>query len=406
MKSVEERRRDKESDFRSGAAPIPKVLLVVASPEGTAEFGYVDRVVRGLAVSHAGGFGVALPPGDPHAGRWREIGVSVHEIDLRGRSPLVARSLAGVLREGGYKVIHSHGRYAGVQARLAARLADRFAVHSFHGLRYEGMEARRRWVYGTIEKLMSGMAAYYVCLTNAEKEEAIRGGFGAAERVVVIPDGLEFDALDAIPAQPLPGHPDGVLAIGAAGRLASWRRPDLAARAFATLLDRGVDARFYWLDDGGLSHDEARGALDAALATHPKARERFQVVDARGRVEALIRSLDIVVSTSEREDFPWWPLVAMYAGRPTVLSRVAGNGDVGVDQRSTLYFDPSAPADLDRALKRLAEDRALGARIGEAARIRVRENFGANKLVEASANLYRRFGESGVKSQGAPVPTR
>lgn len=109
VKSVEERRRDQESDFRSGAAPIPKVLFVVASPEGTAESGSVDRVVRALPVSHAGGFGVALPPEDPLAGGWREIGDSAHEIVLRARSPLVARSPAAGPREGGYKVIHSQG---------------------------------------------------------------------------------------------------------------------------------------------------------------------------------------------------------------------------------------------------------------------------------------------------------
>lgn len=395
--------REKVPEFRQGASALPRVLQVVASPEGTTEYGYVDRILQGLLPLHPGGLGVALPEGDPMGEVWKANGVHLHRVSLRTSSPKATWELTRILRSEGYSLVHSHGRFAGLHARLASSRAGASSLHSFHGLRQDGLPLSRRLLYQGMERVLASRSAYLVCLTQGEKEQAIRQHLGDPQRTIVIPDGVDLSRLSTLPPRPLPGHQEGAVAIGSAGRLTTWRRPEMAARLFVSLLKRGVNARFYWLDDGGFSHQAARDAVSEALSGNREARERFTVVAAGENVVGYLHSLNLFVSTSIKEDFPYWGVTALALGKASLLSSCPGNVDLAAPGKSALYFDPENEKEGEALLHTLATNPGMGERLAPEARIRAAERFSQERLTEAMGNLYRRFGEGGIKPQSSPI---
>jgi glycosyltransferase involved in cell wall biosynthesis len=81
------------------------------------------------------------------------------------------------------------------------------------------------------------------------------------------------------------------------------------------------------------------------------------------------RSADAVVFPSEwPEPFGLVPLEAMECGTPVVATGVGGSADFLEDGGNCLLFQPGDPADLARALLRLAEDAQLRERVVDVGR--------------------------------------
>ncbi len=93
-------------------------------------------------------------------------------------------------------------------------------------------------------------------------------------------------------------------------------------------------------------------------------------------VNALQRHSSVVVQKSIREGFGLTVTEAMWKGRPVLASAVGGIQDQVVNRESgVLLSDPSSSAEFSAALAWLFEDGDRAARIGEAAREQVRQNF-------------------------------
>jgi trehalose synthase len=101
-------------------------------------------------------------------------------------------------------------------------------------------------------------------------------------------------------------------------------------------------------------------------------------------VNALQRRSDVVVQKSLAEGFGLTVAEAMWKARPVVASRAGGIQDQIVDGQSGILVDD--PADLEAfgaAVGRLLREPAHAARLGEAARERVREQFlGTRQLIQ------------------------
>lgn len=107
-------------------------------------------------------------------------------------------------------------------------------------------------------------------------------------------------------------------------------------------------------------------------------------------VNALQRRATVVVQKSLREGFGLTVCEAMWKGRAVVASAVGGLADQiddGVD--GLLIGDPRDPAALGRALVRLLRDDGGRARLGAAARARVRDDGLGMRLLAEDAGLQR-----------------
>lgn len=118
---------------------------------------------------------------------------------------------------------------------------------------------------------------------------------------------------------------------------------------------------------------------------------RVHFLGARRDLGNILAAVDIFAMPSYWEGLPLSMVLAMGAGVPVVASRVAGIPEV-VDHGVTgLLVDPGDSAQLAQALHGLVQDRALRARLGEAARAFVLPRFGIDGYVASIAALYDRL---------------
>lgn len=116
------------------------------------------------------------------------------------------------------------------------------------------------------------------------------------------------------------------------------------------------------------------------------------LVEWLGHVEdmpALYRSVDLVVLPSYREGLPKGLIEAAACGRPLVTTDVPGCREVVTDGVEGLLVPLHDAKALALAIGRLAEDPALRARMGAAARAKALARFYEHLVIEQTLGVYR-----------------
>jgi glycosyltransferase involved in cell wall biosynthesis len=95
-------------------------------------------------------------------------------------------------------------------------------------------------------------------------------------------------------------------------------------------------------------------------------------------------------STERAEQFGLVQLEAMHCAKPVVATRLGtGVEYVTLNDVTGLLVEPGSEQALGRALSRLLGDPQLRARLGEAGRRRVAEEFSVAQMVDKTVALYR-----------------
>ena len=307
---------------------------------------------------------------------------------------LFALARARVLRRRGIDVFH--GAWATAPATVAAvagELCGRpfsFGGHAYDIHRHGG------------DPLLPAKlaAARFVHTTTQANVDHLRTRFPAARaHIVLARRGLRRmpPLPDTAPAPSREEHPPGELRLLSVGRLVEKKGQRHQLDACALLVRRGRPVRLRIIGEGPL-----RPALEAQAAALGLA-DRVELLGERppADVEAAYRWADvfwhtgIVDSQGDRDGLPNVVPEAMAHGLPVVSSAAGGAAEAVLDGQTGLIADPTDPAALADAIKQLADDPALRARLGAAGRAWVEENF----LAEVNTRrLAQAFAEAAAGS--------
>ncbi|MFJ6792145.1 glycosyltransferase [Streptomyces angustmyceticus] len=185
---------------------------------------------------------VTLTRPGPVAAGIEADGTPVTHLGMTGDRDLTALPrLAGLIRGGGYDLVHTHLYRACVYGRIAARMAGvRAVVATEHSLGDAVIEGRRltrgvRALYRATERL--GTATVAVSDTVAAR---LRRWGVPEQRIHVVPNGIEahrfaFDPAARALVRTRLGLPLDAFVIGGAGRLVPGKRFDVLVRAVTQL---------------------------------------------------------------------------------------------------------------------------------------------------------------------------
>jgi glycosyltransferase involved in cell wall biosynthesis len=269
-------------------------------------------------------------------------------------APLMLFSMWRALRRAarGADLVHAHW----LLTAAAARFGGKPFVVTLHGSgsagRFSDVELARRRP-GLVRALLRP-AAGVICVSEMVAA-AVRA---AGVEPVVIPNGVR------IPHEVAPAaEPPEVLYVG---RLSPEKNVD-------TLVDALGDLNLVVAGDGPL-----RDLVPNALGAVPHA-----------EVERLLERASVVVAPSEREGFGLAAAEAMAFGRPVVAAAGGGLLELVSDGETGLLVPPRDAVALRAAVERLLADPELRERLGSAARVRARERFGWDAVIERTLGVYR-----------------
>lgn len=171
---------------------------------------------------------------------------------------------------------------------------------------------------------------------------------------------------------------DGPAVMGTVGRLDRLKGFDLLVRALARL----PDVTAVVIGDGS-----ERAALEA-LSRELGVDDRIEFLGWRQDPRAYLATLDIFVLPSRSEGFPLAIVEAMLAGLPVVATDVGSVAEAVAHEETGLLVPADDVEALTAAIRRLADEPALRARLGSEAHKRALDRFTASVMAREFEQLY------------------
>lgn len=324
-----------------------------------------------------------------HLAAVRAEGFRIEPLPLaRSLSPVAqARALwalVALLRAERPDLVHAHMPISGFLARLAARLAGvPMVAYTCHGFLFNqpGPLARRaaalamEWIGGRLTDI-------YLTVSTEEAADARR--LRIARRAVSVGNGRDPAIFYPDPVQRARiraelGVPQDRVVVVCVSRLVRHKGyPELLAAM------REVDAEL-WVVGNRLPSDHGED-LEPAFESAGLG-QRLRRLGYRDDVAAVLAASDIFALPSHFEGLPMSIIEAMLTGLPVVATDVRGPREQVMHGQTGLLVAPRQVPPLSRALRHLAADPALRARMGQAGRARALELYDEGRVVARTLDL-------------------
>lgn len=336
----------------------------------------------------------------------RRIGVHAvpHDLSIpRQIDPLAdlkaLASLARLFRQERFQLVHSITPKAGLLAAVAAatcRVPVR--LHTFTGQIWATRHGVSRWFFKCLDKSVARLNTLSLVDSPSQREFLIKEGVLTERRSIVLGAGSicgvdpsrfrpDLETRRRIRAEA--GISDGEVLFLYLGRLRREKGVlDLAA-AFRKLASTQPGSRLALIgpDEDGLC-PEVNNIL-GPLA-HQVIRSPWTSFP-----EHWCAAADVLCIPSYREGFGMTAIEAAACGVPAVASRIYGLIDAVVPGSTGLLHEPADVQSLADAMELLVRSPSLRRSLGEAARIRVIDQFSTTKVAGLMMNLYARILQRG-----------
>jgi len=276
--------------------------------------------------------------------------------------------LSALRRLDNLSVVHLHSSKAGFLGRLACRLLgiESKIVYSPQGASFARVDVVRASakMYACLEKLASMFGGEIVTSCASEADAFLKIGISST----TINNGIRCSGTQGGRTDP------GTLVIGTANRITEQKNPTLF-NEIARHFSGDAACSFVWIGDGKMRDK----------VTSPNIRITGWV--SMEKLDELLGSINIYLSTSLWEGLPLSALHAMCAGKPMVLSNCTGHRDIVRSGVNGYLFE-----DLDEAvahISKLKQDRELLAAMGQRSRDIVMKEFSLDKMIEQYRALYK-----------------
>jgi glycosyltransferase involved in cell wall biosynthesis len=148
---------------------------------------------------------------------------------------------------------------------------------------------------------------------------------------------------------------------------------------------RAVPEAELWVVGERLASD--RGADMIAVLQAAGLGERLRLLGYRDDIPALLAATDIFALPSRFEGLPMSVIEAMLTGLPVVATNIRGPREQVVPEVTGLLVPPGSVAPLAAALRRLTDDPAARAAMGDAGRARALELYDEAKVLARTMAL-------------------
>lgn len=337
------------------------------------------RVVN--ALGHQGmRHSICALKGQPEIRNLLDPSVKIFCMNARPHDPTLPFRLARLIRTLNPTVIHARNWSAWPDITLARALTG-FAqplIFSFHGVdstRPLPLLRRLAW------RALASLTTHIFTVSTASKAFLAQKMGLHAGRIHIIPNGVDTEHFS--PSQ----HPSTAtrLVIGTVGSLNPIKNQALLIRAFASLIDSGIDAELRLAGSGPLKQELL------ALAESLSVADRLRFSGHVQNVPEFLRDLNIFTLSSDSEAHPNALLEAMACGLPCLATDVGGVKQVLDSGACGLLAEPGNVAQFADALKKLAANPTLREKLGRSARNRVCTHYSLTGMIKSYDDLYHRL---------------
>lgn len=304
--------------------------------------------------------------------------------------------IAAILKAENADILHTHGGYAGLYGRLAARRSrTSVVVHTLHGIHY--LHFRNpvlRLASIRQERFLSRTTDALVLVCESDMARAKKNRLAAPDKLTVIRNGLDLasvpdgreapDAAGSGSGRELGWEPGGPV-VGTVARLHRQKGVIHLLRAAPRILEAVPGARIVVVGDGPLGRELRQRASALGLGG------RLIFVGEREDARSLMSRFDVFVLPSLWEGLPFVLVEAAALARPIVATAVDGVPEVIDDGKTGVLVRPGDPGALAEAVVNLLTDKKRASDLAGAASDLVPPRFPLRRTIEQHQSLYLRL---------------
>lgn len=315
----------------------------------------------------------------------------------------ILHRLAGVIREQGPDIVHTHRLKENILGSLAALLAgNKPTIRTVHG----APEHRPPWwklpkhVLFILDRMVGRLLQKRIISVSVELKKRLQAQF-PPPRIRVIENGIDLDVGQRQYRQEPSFTESGEkgFTVGFAGRLVPIKRVDMLIRAAAYLHNNKPQTGISFLVYGDGPLRASLDKLNDELGTKEKVHFMGHSDDIAGR----IREMDALLVTSDHEGLPMIVLEAM-AWQVPVIAHAAGGLPELLDHGACgILVHDHNPAGYANAILDLATNPDKRGKLSAAGFERVRKFYSAERNADAYCKEYLDLVKAPTGSAENPV---
>jgi len=279
-------------------------------------------------------------------------------------------------------IIHAHSTKAGFAARIAGAIFRKPVVFTAHGWAFtEGKGAQLRVIFAAAEKLASRVTDKIICVSEHDRELALRWKVATPEQLIVIRNGVDprkFLNISGKGIRKELGISNEEVIVSFVGRLSPPKKVDL----FVDVVAAVKNCRAVIVGDGELKNVVSRKIDQLGLS------KRVFLMGERTEIPEILAASDIFVLPSQWEGLPYTIIEAMMSGLPVVATKVGGIPELVEDGVTGFLVSPNNVDLLISAIRKLVEAPLLRMKMGKAARTKALENFTLERMLDETEQVY------------------
>ncbi len=314
-----------------------------------------------------------------------EKGIEVKILGISSyRNPLNTSKLTRLLKAARPDIIHTHGYFASVIGRLAARRAGTPVILTHVHSTY--WEYRKRHIM--IERKLSHFTHKIICCSRAVENFVKNTEKITDNKTIVIYNGVDEERFSPLKSPTSIrtefGMDEETVVVGTVSSLTPHKGHEYLIQAASLVLGTLPSVKFLIVGDGPLRQrleDQAKN-----LNIHPA----VIFTGTRKDIPEILSLMDVFVLPSHtREGLGIAIIEAMAAERPVVATDIGGIPEVVNNSETGLLVPPGDPKALSKAIIELLQDPSRAKTMGEKGRIRVKEKFTVKKMLSEIENVYQ-----------------
>ena len=167
----------------------------------------------------------------------------------------VERTLRRIIKQLKPDIVYAHSSKAGAFARIADLGLNNKVIYNPHGWAFNMQQsAKKKEMYKWVEKISAHFCDKIVCISDAERESALRGKICKPSKLQVIYNGIDLEEIEktAPMSRTQLGIPEDAFVVGMVGRLSKQKAPDTFVKAAKLIKEKVPNAFFLMVGDGEL----------------------------------------------------------------------------------------------------------------------------------------------------------
>lgn len=279
-------------------------------------------------------------------------------------------------------IVYAHSSIAGAITRMACIGVKVKVIYNPHGWSFN-MESSKKKIFIILEKIMGHFCDKIICISEAEKESALKNKICKNEKLCVIYNGIEIDEYRPVEIN-LPVS-DDTFVVGMVGRICKQKAPDIFIKMASEVKKKIPNSCFIIVGDV-IEGDEKERRNIEDLAK--KLRVNLIITGWVDNPLAYMEKFDIGCLLSRWEGFGLVIPEYMLTQTPIVATRVDAIPYLitdGVDGLLVDKDDWNAASDM---ILKIYYNNVLRTKLLENEKIKVHKDFNVKRVVKECEKLY------------------